>query len=684
MAAAVKCCDELHDSTVDQVQYKCSISHRLRQCMNGGVSEEPQHAHHYHNHNNHHNHHSAQRHQQQHVNEQFSDFGYIPAMPVNSVAMPAGAYPVQYGYNQAGMIVPMHVPADSYQYSQNPYWSQVANNSAYPSVQAGQPMPFAYCSPYAQQYSVVNPPYYMQQSSQYYNEQAPAGVYTMPYTWGYPYHNTAEEENEVEAEVYTHTHSDVSYSVYPQSEHFQHQSFAHSEPSLVTQLPPAVTSPSAPVSVPASVTSPTSASPVSTPGVVTGFGAQLRPTASEMAAAVHGGASFTYIPCGVPAPASVAYQGSVQDAGHGANTQPSGLHGQHPHYQHYEQMQHQQHQQPQQRLGQQLQPTSTTGPSREKGAGETQQQVTQRSNPYAPRPKTWTDLFQAAIKEAHKQPAPASAAPVPPVVVPVLPLHRPAVSSPPQVTKQQVQSNKRPYAGPVAHKNNHQQQQHHHRQFQRSTIVKSASTGSLSGSASGSSTGSSGSSTGTFLGPRATGTAANSPAKSDPVVRAKELPVMVIGTGTSTGHSILVSSLRSHRDHKSFARSANLCTIVPRQRGPAVTPRSALCTATTTSVPEGIAACVASSDHTEKNGIDKLSTPCTTAGTILDDTAPTSGSIVSTPVKGHSNVTVSDAKTALSPTHEDTALDSVAVRVVSPHKLVSAVARSGEGRMDMM
>jgi len=169
-------------------------------------------------------------------------------------------------------------------------------------------------------------------------------------------------------------------------------------------------------------------------------------------------------------------------------------------------------------------------------------------------------------------------------------------------------------------------------------------------------------------------------------VRAKELPVMVIGTGTSTGHSILVSSLRSHRDHKSFARNANLCTIVPRQRGPAVTPRSALCTATTTSVPDGIAACVvAPSDNVEKNGSDKLGAPCTTVGTILDDTVATTGStIVSTPVKGHSDVTVSDAKTALSPTHEDTALDSVAVRVVSPHKLVSAVARGEEGRMDMM
>ncbi len=659
--------------------------------MNGGVSEEPQYAHHYHHHNNHHHHNSAQRHQHQHqhVNEPFSDFGYIPTMPANSVAMPAGAYPVQYGYNQAGMIVPMNVPTDSYLYSQNPYWSQVVNNSAYPGVQAGQPMPFAYCSPYAQQYSVVNPPYYMQQPSQYYNEQAPAGVYTMPYTWGYPYHNTAEEENEAEAEVYTHTHSDVSYSVYPQSEHFQHQSLAHSEPAHMAQLPPAVTSPSAPATV-ASVTSPTSASPVSPPAVVTGFGAQHRPTASEMAAAVHGGASFTYIPCGVPAPASVAYQGSAQDPSHGTSTQTSGLHGQHPHYQHYEQMQHQQ---PQQRPGQQLQPSSATAPSakQHKGVGDSQQQVSQqRSNPYAPRPKTWTDLFQAAIKEAHKQPAPASVAPVPPVVVPVLPLHRPALASSPQqaagaVVKQPVQSNKRPYTGSVAYKNSHQQQHHHHRQVQRGTIVKSASTGSLSGSVSGSSTGSSGSSTGTFPGPRATDTATNSPAKSDSMVRAKELPVMVIGTGTSTGHSILVSSLRSHRDHKSFARSATLCTIVPRQRGPAVTPRSALCTATTTSVPDGIAACAGPADHTEKSSTDKLSAPCTTTGTIQDDTAVTIGStIVSTQVKGHSNVTVSDAKTALSPTHEDTALDSVAVRVVSPHKLVSSVARGGEGRLDMM
>ena len=681
VAAAVKCCDELHDSTVDQVQYKCSISHRLRQCMNGGVSEEPQHAHHYHNH--HHNHHNAQRHQPHNVTEQYSEFGYLPT--VNPLTMPAAAYPVQYGYNQASMIVPMNVSMDSFQYAQNPYWSQMMNNSTYTSVQAGQPMPFAYCSPFAQQYpSVVNPPYYMQQSNQYYNEQAPAGVYTMPYTWGYPYSNSTEEE-ENEAEVYTHTHSDVSYSVYPQSEHFQHQSFAHAEPPHAAQLPPAVTSPTAPVSLPAataaSANSPTSASPTGVPNVVTGFGAQHRPTASEMAAAVHGGATFTYIPCGVPAPAGLPYQSGSQHVSNSGSTQPPGLQEQHSYHQYEHMQQHQNHQNHLQQSqsqchGQQLQQSSTTTPSSNKDAENRQQQKSQRINPYAPRPKTWTDLFQAAVKEAHKQPAPAgvAAAPVPPVVVPVLPLHRPVVSPPPAMVKQ-VPSNKRPYAGPVHNKNNQQQQQqqHQNRQFQRGAIVKSASTGSLSGSVSGSSNGSS---TGSFPAHRTSGTTAGSLAKSDSVGRGKDLPVMVVGTGTSTGHSILVSSLRTHRDYKSFARNVNLCAVVPRQRGPAVTPRSAQCTATSVA-PDGIASC--GGTNTEKHSTDKLSAPEATTGTILDGSGgPIGSTIVST------TVMAPDAKTALSPTHEDTALDSVAVRVVSPAKVVPYVARGEEGRVDMM
>jgi hypothetical protein len=128
-AAAIKCCDEMHNATVDGVTYKCSISHRLRHALTG-----PSHRQHYGAYSQ--------------VDDSQPEYTYPQMMMVDPSAM---QYPAGYAYNSAGTLVPLPVSlgydvSNGQRYGQhNPHQLQMGTH-AY-AAQIGQHHP--YLQPYA-------------------------------------------------------------------------------------------------------------------------------------------------------------------------------------------------------------------------------------------------------------------------------------------------------------------------------------------------------------------------------------------------------------------------------------------------------------------------------------------------------------------------------------------------------
>jgi hypothetical protein len=128
-AAAIKCCDEMHNATVDGVTYKCSISHRLRHALTG-----PSHRQHYGAYSQ--------------VDDSQPEYTYPQMMMVNATSM---QYPGGYAYTSAGTLVPVHVSlgydaSNSQRYSQNhPHQAQMDTHTY--AAQTDQHYP--YLQPYA-------------------------------------------------------------------------------------------------------------------------------------------------------------------------------------------------------------------------------------------------------------------------------------------------------------------------------------------------------------------------------------------------------------------------------------------------------------------------------------------------------------------------------------------------------
>jgi hypothetical protein len=128
-AAAIKCCDEMHNATVDGVTYKCSISHRLRHALR--VNSD---SHHYGAYSQ--------------VDDSQPEYTYPQMMMVNATSM---QYPGGYAYTSAGTLVPLpaslgYDASNGRRYSQNhPHQAQM-DTHAY-VAQTGQHYP--YLQPYA-------------------------------------------------------------------------------------------------------------------------------------------------------------------------------------------------------------------------------------------------------------------------------------------------------------------------------------------------------------------------------------------------------------------------------------------------------------------------------------------------------------------------------------------------------
>lgn len=271
VASALKCCDELHNRTVDKVTYKCNISHRLKQCMNGTTEEEDPYG----------------------MDYSGGDYGAYPQLlMVNPMSMPG--IPMGYAYNSAGVMVPvaMAVPmGDSYQYmnpfvAMNQYQSQLQSQlqsqmqQGAMQGQQGQspnvsptfgPMssPHMYGFGFPQQYAGQMPnmlgmmPY--SQSAAYYNQLSSAAG---PYSWQYPYCNSAGEQ----------TLSNGAQSVEQSQQSQQSQESQQNQGQQASQNSHSATN---------------GGSDGTTNTIVTGFAVQ-KPSAAAIAAAVHGDVGFVY------------------------------------------------------------------------------------------------------------------------------------------------------------------------------------------------------------------------------------------------------------------------------------------------------------------------------------------------------------------------------------------------------
>jgi hypothetical protein len=129
-AAAIKCCDEMHNATVDGVTYKCSISHRLRHTLTGRHSKSQ----HYGAYNQ--------------IDDSQPEYTYPQMMMANPSAM---QYTGGYAYNSAGMLVRVPVSlgyevSNGQSYGQNqPHQLQMDTHTY--AAQTGQHYP--YLQPYA-------------------------------------------------------------------------------------------------------------------------------------------------------------------------------------------------------------------------------------------------------------------------------------------------------------------------------------------------------------------------------------------------------------------------------------------------------------------------------------------------------------------------------------------------------
>lgn len=292
VASALKCCEELHNRTVDKVTYKCNISHRLKQCMNGGVSDE-----------------------EAYGTEYEADYGAYPqVVMMNPMGVPG--IPVGYAYNSAGVMVPlaMAMPVgDPYQYM-NPFVAmsqyqnqfqqqgqmQAQQGPGQGQTQQGQNMsppfgpmatpqmfPYAFPQPYAQVPGMLNMMSYPQGG--YYNQ---LGAVAGPYSWQYPYCNSAGEQSHLGGASAALEQSPQGSQ---QGQHHKGSQSAHAASA--------------------------SAADSTANTIVTGFAVQ-KPTAAAIAAAVHGDAGFMYA-----TPGSVgAYAHSIH---HGADGHNYGFHNQH-------------------------------------------------------------------------------------------------------------------------------------------------------------------------------------------------------------------------------------------------------------------------------------------------------------------------------------------------------------------
>lgn len=309
MASALKCCDELHNRTVEKVTYKCSISHRLKQCMDGTAEEE-----------------------EQYGMDYCGDYGAYPqVLMVNPMSMPG--IPMGYACNSAGVMVPIAMAVqmgDSYQYmnpfvAMNQYQMQLQTQMQQSAMQGqqGQPptsnisptfgpmtssqmFPYGFPQQYPAQMSNMQGMLPYGQRAAYYNQVASA---TGPYSWQYLYCNSAGEQT-LPNGAYS---LEQSHQQTQQGHQYQLQQAPHNAHT-------------------------NGAADGTANSIVTGFAVQ-KPSAAAIAAAVHGDVGFVYA-----SPGSVsAYANNVLSGG---GDSVYGFHLQHQYsahaYDHTPQYQHQQ------------------------------------------------------------------------------------------------------------------------------------------------------------------------------------------------------------------------------------------------------------------------------------------------------------------------------------------------------
>jgi hypothetical protein len=191
VAAAIKCCEDMHNATIDKVTYKCSISHRLKQSMGGGG-------------------HSSDAAQE----DMYPEYAYSPMMMFNPLSM--SQYPFGFAYNPAaGMLVPVPVPLTmgmaaglgEYSYP-SPYSGIHAQQGAASAggaamlgmaaggVSMGYPYSAGYSQPYPQAFPQVASLLAYQQQMQHQHQhlqvqhhQAQQSGYSTGGTSAFPYNN---------------------------------------------------------------------------------------------------------------------------------------------------------------------------------------------------------------------------------------------------------------------------------------------------------------------------------------------------------------------------------------------------------------------------------------------------------------------------------------------------------------